>query len=160
MRAHGVSKSLTHSADAATAPSTPGSSTLATPTVLVVDDEPLVRALLTDALQIEGFNVVTAASGLTALDHVASSTFSSAILDMRMPGMSGLELARLLKNDPDYRDVPILAWSACAMDRDRQQCLDAGCDNYISKPFTIQELEECILHLVSGTGRNPRTGQT
>ena len=128
--------------------------------ILVVDDQKEFLELLALQLGRVGWEAIFAGSGREALEKVKGVRPTAILLDMRMPGMSGLELARLLKNDPDYRDVPILAWSACAMDRDRQQCLDAGCDNYISKPFTIQELEECILHLVSGTGRNPGTGQT
>src|SRR2546425_2022527 len=138
MRAHGVSKSLTHSADAATAPSTPGSSTLATPTVLVVDDEPLVRALLTDALQIEGFNVVTAASGLTALDHVASSTFSSAILDMRMPGLDGMETLRRLRELAPR--LPVIVLTGYGDIPSAVETMRLGASDYLTKPARPEEI--------------------
>src|SRR2546425_12642912 len=132
MRAHGVSKSLTHSADAATAPSTPGSSTLATPTVLVVDDEPSVRALLTDALQIEGFKVVTAASGLTALDHVASRTFSSAILDIRMPELDGMETLRRLRELAPR--LPVIVLTGYGDIPSAVETMRLGASDYLTKP--------------------------
>jgi CheY-like chemotaxis protein len=123
--------------------------------ILVVDDQEDFLELLAVQLRRIGWEGIFARSGREALEKVKGVRPTAILLDMQMPGMNGLELTRLLRNDPDYRDVPILACSAYAMDRDRQQCLDAGCDNYISKPFTIRELEDCILRLVSGKDRDP-----
>src|SRR5213594_2426940 len=84
--------------------------------ILVVDDQKEFLELLALQLGRIGWEAIFAGSGREALEKVKGVRPTAILLDMRMPGMSGLELARLLKNDPDYRDVPILAWSACAMD--------------------------------------------
>src|SRR2546425_219463 len=120
--------------------------------ILVVDDQPEFLELLALQLGLIGWEAISAGSGREALEKLRDFRPAVVLLDMWMPGMRGLELARLLKNDPDRRGIPILALSAFAMDRDRQQCLEAGCDDYISKPFTIQELEERVLRLLSRKG--------
>jgi CheY-like chemotaxis protein len=119
------------------------------PKILVVDDQPEFLELLAVQLGLIGCEAIFAGSGGEALEKLRDVRPAAILLDVRMPGMSGPELARLLKNDPDRQGIPILALSAFAMDRDRQQCLEAGCDDYISKPFTIQELEERVLRLLS-----------
>src|SRR2546422_6071331 len=122
------------------------------PKILVVDDQPEFLELLALQLGFIGCQAIFAGSAREALEKLKDVRPAVVLLDVRMPGMSGPELARLLKNDPDRRGIPILALSAFAMDRDRQQCLEAGCDDYISKPFTIQELEERVLRLLSRKG--------
>src|SRR5262245_42425524 len=117
--------------------------------ILVVDDQPEFLELLSLQLGLIGWEATSAASGAEALEKLRDVRPAAILLDVRMPGMSVPELARLLKNDPERRGIPIIALSAFALDRDRQQCLEAGCDDYISKPFTIQELEEHILRLLS-----------
>ena len=127
--------------------------------ILIVDDQQEFLELLALQLGIIGWEAISAGSAREALEKLKDVRPAVILLDVRMPGMNGPELARLVRNDPNYRGIPILALSAFAMDRDRQQCLEAGCDDYISKPFTIQELEERILRLVSRRGHTRGTSQ-
>ena len=116
--------------------------------ILVVDDQPEFLELLSLQLGLIGWEAISAASGREALAKLRDIRPAVILLDKWMPGMSGLELAKLLKNDPEYRGIPILAFSAAATDADRKQCLEAGCYDYISKPFTNAALEKRIPHLI------------
>ena len=76
-------------------------------------------------------------------------------MDMRLPDMSGFELAAILKKHPVYRNIPILAATGSPDDIARQRCLSAGCDDFISKPFAISVLETRLTNLVSA--ETPKT---
>jgi CheY-like chemotaxis protein len=104
-------------------------------TVLLVEDHPMNRKLFRDILEMQ-FQVVEAASAEAALDLLKTHFPDLILLDMQLPGMDGLTLARLLKNDPVKRDIPIIGLSAHAMARDIEQAKEAGCADYITKPIT------------------------
>jgi CheY-like chemotaxis protein len=104
-------------------------------TVLLVEDHPMNRKLFRDILEMQ-FRVVEAASAEEALEHLKSVSVDLILLDMQLPGMDGLSLARLLKRDPDRARIPIVGLSAHAMTRDIELALEAGCVDYITKPIT------------------------
>ncbi|MBD0345823.1 MAG: response regulator transcription factor [Coleofasciculus sp. Co-bin14] len=113
--------------------------------ILVVEDEDLIREMLVLALQEEGYEVVTAADGRTALSLLqdteptdAEFPFNLLILDLMLPQINGLDLCRLLR----YRGnlVPILILSAKASETDRVLGLEVGADDYLTKPFSMREL--------------------
>jgi CheY-like chemotaxis protein len=104
-------------------------------TVLLVEDHPMNRKLFHDILEMQ-FRVVEAASAEEALEHLKSLTPDLILLDMQLPGMDGLSLARLLKADPQRSRIPIVGLSAHAMARDIEQAQQAGCVDYITKPVT------------------------
>lgn len=110
------------------------------PTVLVVDDEELVASLLQRQLQADGYDVLTAMDGLTALALARRHHPDLAILDIDMPGMSGLELCRRLREDPTLQDVLILFLSHLDDVADRVRGLNTGADDYLPKPFDTDEL--------------------
>ena len=106
--------------------------------VLVVDDEPAVRYSLARTLQFEGYDVVVANDGVAALDAVRTEHPDVVILDVMMPRMDGLEACRLLR--ADQYTLPVLMLTARDSVGDRVAGLDAGADDYLVKPFALQEL--------------------
>ena len=106
--------------------------------LLVVDDEPALRESLVLALRTEGFDVTSASDGVAALSAVAGSEPDAIVLDVLMPGASGLEVTRRLR--ADGRRVPILLLTARDAVGDRVDGLDAGADDYLTKPFALEEL--------------------
>lgn len=113
-------------------------------TILVVDDDPAIRELLELALPRAGFEVQLAGSALEARDKLAHSTPDLILLDWMLPGQSGFELARHLRRNPAHRDVPIIMLTARDQAEDKAAALDAGADDYVSKPFSIVELQARI----------------
>jgi two-component system OmpR family response regulator len=108
------------------------------PKVLVIDDEPGVRELISEALSISEITAVQAADGLEALSHLRRETFDLLILDINMPKLDGLALLEKLR--AEGMSVPVLMLSARADKADINQGLRIGADDYLTKPFSIEEL--------------------
>jgi two-component system, OmpR family, response regulator MprA len=106
--------------------------------ILVVDDEPDVRDALRTALELEGFNVVTARDGLQAVVRIAEEEFDAVVLDVAMPNMDGLEVCRHVRGRGNR--VPIVMLTARDAVDHRVEGLEAGADDYIPKPFALREL--------------------
>jgi two-component system cell cycle response regulator DivK len=111
-----------------------------TRTVLIVEDNELNRKLLDDILQAEGFSTVCLQSGEEALPAIRRNRPDLILMDIRLPGMSGLEATRAIKGDPALRGIPVVAVTACAMADDEENIRAAGCDGFIAKPFSIESL--------------------
>lgn len=105
--------------------------------VLVVDDEPQIRRALRVGLTGHGYEVTLAASGEEALDQAATSAPDIVILDLMLPTVSGLEVCRELRS---WSKVPIIVLSAKDQERDKVEALDLGADDYLTKPFGMDEL--------------------
>ncbi len=110
------------------------------PTVLVVEDEPAQREILTYNLESEGFRVSTADNGEDALMMVAEEMPDLIVLDWMLPNVSGIEICRRLKTRPDTRAVPIIMLSARSEEVDRVRGLETGADDYVIKPYSVVEL--------------------
>jgi two-component system response regulator MprA len=106
--------------------------------VLVVDDDPGVRDSLRRSLTFEGYTVTTAGDGEQALASVTSDRPDIVVLDLQMPVLGGLETCRRLREQGD--DIPVLMLTARQGTRDRVTGLDAGADDYLPKPFALEEL--------------------
>lgn len=106
--------------------------------ILVVDDDPAVRESLRRSLIFNGYSIVLAADGEEALDKVQSERPDMAILDVMMPKLDGLEVCRELRSQGD--DIPILLLTARDSVSERVAGLDAGADDYLTKPFALEEL--------------------
>jgi two-component system cell cycle response regulator/two-component system cell cycle response regulator DivK len=104
-------------------------------TVLLVEDNTMNRKLFRDILEMQ-FEVLEAPTAEAALDVLETTHPDLILLDMQLPGMDGLTLARRLKADPQRADIPIIGLSAHAMARDVEQARAAGCVEYITKPIT------------------------
>jgi len=120
--------------------------------VLAVDDIAANRELLRELLEPIGFKVVMAASAEEAVAELARSSFELLILDLRLPGMSGLELARRLRAAAATRSLPILAASASTLNQDPQAALEAGCSDFIAKPFLAEDLLQKVSRLLDIAG--------
>lgn len=103
--------------------------------VLVADDEPSMRLLLSINLGLSGFEVVEAESGSTALELAASEALDLALLDVMMPDLSGHEVARRLASDDATADLPVVFISARASREDLRSGYELGAVDYITKPF-------------------------
>ena len=108
--------------------------------VLIVEDEPDIRALIVHHLAREGFRCRTAATGLDALSSVRTAAPDLLVLDLMLPGMSGLEVCRRLRADPATSGLPIIMLTAKADEVDRVVGLEVGADDYVVKPFSPKEL--------------------
>jgi DNA-binding response OmpR family regulator len=119
-----------------------------TPYILVVDDDWKNRELLDAYLRVGGYRVGQANSGEKALDMIAEEPPALVMLDVRLSGISGLEVCRRLKNDATTRAIPILMVTALESPEDQQQAADAGADGFVAKPFEMEMLLaqiQCVL---------------
>ncbi len=107
------------------------------PTVLVVEDETLLRETLEYNLARQGYRVLTAADGLTALQVARSARPDAILLDVMLPGMDGLDVCRTLRGETS---VPILMLTARSEEADKVVGLEMGADDYVTKPFSMREL--------------------
>jgi len=126
--------------------------------ILVVDDEADVLSLVHDILTGSGYEVFTAASGKEGLTKAVSLRPDLIVLDVVMPGLSGLEVCRLVKSKPSLSGVRVLVLSALGRDVDRQLIEDAGADGYLRKPFGVKDLLSTVDDLFLGEKKhNVRT---
>jgi len=107
------------------------------PVVLVVDDEPQILRVMRASLPIRGYEVLTATSGEEALNELSKRVPDLVILDLAMPGMSGLEVCRRIR---EFSSVPVIVLSAKGSESDKVAALDLGADDYVTKPFGMDEL--------------------
>jgi two-component system KDP operon response regulator KdpE len=128
-----------------------------TATILVVDDEPPIRRLLRTSLSSQGFQVIEAADGETALTEVEQSRPDLVVLDLGLPDTDGLEVIRTLRGDGNA--VPILVLSSRADEKGKVEALDLGADDYVTKPFGTEELfariRAALRHRLQQQGEQP-----
>ncbi len=108
--------------------------------ILVVDDEPDISALVAYHLARESYRVRTAADGVEALRAVEAEPPDLVVLDLMLPGMSGLEVLRELRRRPESQEIPVILLTARREEQDRIAGLRLGADDYVPKPFSPQEL--------------------
>jgi DNA-binding response OmpR family regulator len=114
-------------------------------TILVVDDEPTLRETLAEALDADGFRVVTAADGREALLRFREQRPDLVVLDLMLPELSGIEVCRILRQESG---VPILMLTAKSSEIDKVLGLELGADDYVTKPFSLRELTARIRALL------------
>lgn len=112
--------------------------------VLVVDDAPDVLEMFSIMLRLSGYEVAVAASATEALEHARSALFDVIVSDIGMPEMNGYELARRLREMPNYSNVPMIAVTGFAMYKDRSQALESGFNAHLSKPVNPTTLLDLI----------------
>jgi two-component system cell cycle response regulator DivK len=109
-------------------------------TVLIVEDNDLTLRFVRDLLELNGYLVLTATSGEPVIELAREQNPDLILLDIQLPDISGMEVARQLKADAQTRAIPIIAATALAMSGDRRKILASGCDDYIAKPFKGEDL--------------------
>jgi EAL domain-containing protein (putative c-di-GMP-specific phosphodiesterase class I)/ActR/RegA family two-component response regulator len=117
--------------------------------VLVVDDEPSVRLLLRDILEMEGYDVMEAPDGPAALEMLAGHRPDCVLLDVMMPGMSGIEVLGLVRADEELTDLPVMMLTAASDDQTTWSGWSAGADYYLPKPFDVEHLLKWVEILVA-----------
>lgn len=119
--------------------------------VLLVEDNRINRRIVSQMLTSYGFEVTTAQHGLECLRLMQNRVFDVVLMDMQMPVMDGYDATRLICQDPDLNQVPVIAMTAHALAGDREKCFQCGCSDYIAKPFQTEELIAVInKNLVNG----------
>ncbi|MGH7798907.1 MAG: response regulator transcription factor [Candidatus Binatia bacterium] len=117
--------------------------------ILIIEDHGDMRELLTWQIELMGFVPITAKRGNEGVEKALSEKPQLIIMDIMMPGMDGWEAAREMRANAETKDIPILAATALFRDSDLKSCIEAGCDGYIVKPFTFQELQAKVRELIS-----------
>jgi two-component system phosphate regulon response regulator PhoB len=115
---------------------------MAAPTLLVCDDEEVLRDLVRATFEGEGFNVVEAQDGSEALEQARRRHPDLMVIDMMMPGASGLQTLRELRRDPELSSTPVIMLTARTQIADRTAAVEAGADYYLAKPFSPLRLAE------------------
>jgi CheY-like chemotaxis protein len=114
-------------------------------TILVAEDDPVNMLLISEVLTKMGFMVVKATDGKQVLEQLGSHSPAIILMDVNMPEMDGLEATQIIRTLPQPQgNIPIVALTAAAMSEDRERCLQAGMNSFITKPFKLQELEEVL----------------
>ena len=113
--------------------------------IFVVDDEPDVLNLAKIVLERAGYKVVTASNGIEAEEKIPSEQPDLILLDVVMPKKNGFEVCKVLKENPDTSHIPIIIFSASGSRGNRESASKAGADDFLLKPFTIEELTDIVL---------------
>ncbi len=118
-------------------------------TVLIVDDNPLLLDFMQDALaELGDFTVVTAKNGIEGLEQFYQIRPDCVVVDIKMPGLTGYQLVRALRGDPETTGTPLILLTALAQDTDQLAGLAAGADQYLRKPVEPLELVQAIYQAV------------
>jgi two-component system cell cycle response regulator DivK len=121
--------------------------------ILLVEDNELNRDMLSRRLARRGFEVVSAVDGKDGLEKAGESPPDLVLLDLNLPVLDGLEVTRRLKSDEKTRAIPVIALSAHALSEDRDRALQAGCDDFDTKPVDLPRL---LAKIEAALGRAPR----
>lgn len=121
--------------------------------ILIVDDEPDLCEILRFNLEAAGFGTIVAHSAESALNELSACQPDVLLLDVMMPGLSGFDLARRVKNDPATAHLPIIFLTARDAETDKLEGFDIGADDYIAKPFSIREVVARVKAVLNRTGQ-------
>ena len=120
------------------------------PKILLVEDNEMNRDMLSRRLERKGYQVVLAMDGQSGVEMAATQAPDLVLMDMSLPVLDGWEATRRLKADAATRSIPIIALTAHAMSSDREKALEAGCDEYDTKPIELPRLLGKMEVLLSG----------
>ena len=126
---------------------------MATAKVLVIEDNRMNLELVMDLLRIQGHEALAARTADEALSLLEEVTPDLILMDIQLPGLSGLDLTRHLKEDGRTKEVPIIAITAYAMTGDDEKALKAGCDGYIPKPINFKQFSRVVEDVLGRRGK-------
>jgi len=124
-------------------------------TILVVEDNPLNMELVSDILEAHGYEVRQAINGKEAVQAVELHLPDLILMDIQLPGLDGLTVTGIIKDNPETANVPIIALTAHAMRGDEEKAREAGCDGYISKPIDTRSLPQTIRQFLDAASESP-----
>ena len=122
------------------------------PKILLVEDNEMNRDMLSRRLSRNGFEVVVAVNGQEGVDLARAEAPDLILMDMSLPILDGWEATRRVKGDPATAMIPVIALTAHAMAKDREDALAAGCDDFVTKPVELPRLMEKINALLGAGG--------
>ena len=117
-------------------------------TVLIVEDNELNMKLFRDLLEAHGYQTVGTANGVEALELVRKIRPDLVLMDIQLPEVSGLEVTRWIKDDPELRAIPVIAVTAFAMKGDEERIREGGCEAYLSKPISVGRFIETVRQFI------------
>lgn len=115
-----------------------------TKTVLCIEDNKINMLLVSRVVEAEGYNLLRAEDGPKALAMLEESQPDIILLDINIPGIHGLDLARMIRENERLAAIPIIATTANVLVGDKERCLEAGCDEYLPKPLDIRRLRQVM----------------
>jgi two-component system, cell cycle response regulator DivK len=113
-------------------------------TVLIVEDNELNMKLFHDLLEAHGYNTVSTRNGVEAIDLARKHRPHLILMDIQLPEVSGLEVTKWIKDDPQLHAIPVIAITAFAMKGDEERIRQGGCEAYLSKPISVAKFIETI----------------
>lgn len=117
-------------------------------TILIVEDNELNMKLFADLLQAHGYAILQSREGLAAFHSVRERRPDLIVMDIQLPSISGLEVTRWIKEDPDLAHIPVVAVTAFAMKGDEARIREGGCEAYIAKPISVSSFLDTIQRLL------------
>src|SRR5438552_10841483 len=117
-------------------------------TVMIVEDNELNMKLFHDLLEAHGYSTVGTRNGIEALDLARRHRPDLIVMDIQLPEVSGLEVTKWLKDDPDLKSIPVIAVTAFAMKGDEERIREGGCEAYLSKPISVGKFIETVRHFL------------
>ena len=117
--------------------------------VLIVDDSPTVRKFVSVSLSMQGFNVVAACDGMDALEKLPKTKFDLMITDLNMPNMDGFELIKVMRDNPEYKDLPIVILTSLSDQANKDEGARLGVGSYLVKPFSLEKVQYEVSKYVS-----------
>jgi len=121
--------------------------------VLIIEDDELNQKLVKEILRVGNYRAIEAMDAETGIQLARRHKPDLILMDIHLPRMDGLSATRLIKSDEDLKQIPIVALTALAMPEDLGKALEAGCDDYVSKPFRIEDLLKTIDQLLDSSDR-------
>jgi DNA-binding response OmpR family regulator len=121
--------------------------------ILIAEDEPDIRELVAFMLRFAGYEVMAASNGEEAVQVATRDVPDLVLMDVRMPRMTGYDACRLMKSNPNLRDVPVVFLSAKGQESEIQSGLEAGAEEYLLKPFSPDELTNRVRSILSKFGK-------
>jgi CheY-like chemotaxis protein len=114
--------------------------------ILVIEDNELNMKLIRAVLSISDYQLIEASDAETGIRLAHNQKPFLILMDIQLPGMDGLEATRIIKADSELKDIPVVALTSFAMQGDREKAIESGCDDYITKPFDVED----VLKLIDG----------
>ena len=127
--------------------------------VLIVEDNPMNMRLIEMILKSDDYLLLKATDGEEALAIAAIDHPDLVLMDIRLPKLNGLEVAKRLKKNSALSHIPIIALTAHAMKGDEEKAIEAGCDSYVSKPIDTQQLPRLVASMLSPGQRKAKSGK-
>ena len=118
-------------------------------TILIIEDNQLNLKLVKTLLQIEKHQVLEAGDAEYGLEIAKEQVPDLILMDIQLPGMSGLEATRIIKQDPELMGIPVVALTSFAMQGDEEKAMEAGCEGYITKPIDTREFTKTLAQYYS-----------